>query len=198
MKRVLVVTGTPGVGKTIISKALATEISADYVSLTDIVKEDNLILGVDKERDSRIVDIEKLTKRIKDIISSNPKDIVIDGHYAQDVVPSSLVVNVFVLRRNPEDLKAILKERGYPVNKILENVISEILDICLVDAINNFGIKKVSEIDVSYLSVEEVLEEIMQIVNGQKPISVGKVDWLSYLEKGEKLYLLNPISWADH
>ena len=66
--RVIVITGTPGVGKTTISKALATKLRALYLSVGDLVKTENLILGVDVERQTLIADLKKLRERINSII----------------------------------------------------------------------------------------------------------------------------------
>lgn len=137
----------------------------------------------------------RLSKRVREIIRSSPKDVVIEGHYAPDVVPSSLASHVFVLRRDPDDLKVKLEERGFKERKVLENVASEVLDVCLFSAVKKYGVDKVDEIDLSYMSVEEAVEEIIQVLNGQRPMKVGKVDWLGKLEEEGRLEkLLNKIS----
>ena len=164
------------------SKALAERLFALYVSLTDIVKNGNLILGVDEERETLITDLAKLSKRVKEIICSSLSDVIIEGHYSADVVPSNLASYVFVLRRDPDDLKDKLEERGFKEKKILENVAAEILDVCLFNAIKKYSVEKVDEIDMTNVNVEEAVKEILQVLDGQKPMNVGKVDWLGKLE----------------
>ncbi|MEM2947516.1 MAG: hypothetical protein QXN96_04675, partial [Candidatus Bathyarchaeia archaeon] len=58
----------------------------------------------------------------------------------------------------------------------------EILDVCLVDALNAYGKEKVCEIDVTMKSVEDTVEKILSILNGSKKCRVGVVDWLGKLE----------------
>jgi adenylate kinase len=192
-KRVIIITGTPGVGKTVVSKAIAIRLGATYVSLTEIAKEEKLVLGVDEERRTLIVDIKKISKLVKEIILRSQIDIVIDGHYASDVVPSKLVSQIFVLRRDPEELKAEFETRGYDDRKIAENVTSEVLDVCLVDAVEKYGIEKVDEIDVTKKRTEDVIEEILEIINGQIKPRLETVDWLSKLDKDGRLDKILPL-----
>lgn len=193
--RIIVITGTPGVGKTTIAKALANKLKALYLSVGDLVRSENLILGVDRERQTLIADVKKLTKRIKSIILQASQDIIIEGHYASDVTPPNLVSYAFVLRRDPEDLKVKLKEKGFDENKILENVTSELLDVCLINTVKNYGAELVDEIDVSFMNVDRVTNEILTILRGQKKLKVGNIDWLGKFEKDGRLgKLLNQLS----
>lgn len=192
--RVIVITGTPGVGKTTISKALATKLRALYLSVGDLVKTENLILGVDVERQTLIADLKKLRERINSIIFSSSQDVIVDGHYASDVTSRNLVSYAFVLRRDPDDLKIKLKEKGFKELKILENVTSELLDVCLIDTVNNYGTELVNEIDVLFMTIDGVINEILTILKGKKTVKVENVDWLSKLEKNGRLgKLLNQI-----
>jgi len=184
---VIVITGTPGVGKTTISKALAPRLKAFYVGLDDIVKTDNLILNVDRNRNTLVADLAKLRKKIEQVIHDASQTVIVEGHYASQVVPAKLTTHVFVLRRDPEELKAELESRSYDEKKILENMSSEIVDVCLVDAINEYGLKQIHEIDVTQRSVEDVLEEILMILNNQKQCHTGIVDWLGKLEQEGRL-----------
>ncbi|UCH02366.1 MAG: adenylate kinase family protein [Candidatus Bathyarchaeota archaeon] len=187
MGRVIVITGTPGVGKTVVSKALAKKLGALYVSLTDVVKKENLVLRVDEKRNTLIVDMRQLSKKVCEIIGNSTAETVVEGHYATDVVPSSLVSYVFVLRRDLDDLKTTLKDRGYEEKKVLENLAAEALDVCLFSAVQRYGDLKVDEIDVTHLDVVEVVEEIYQVLTGQKTVKVGKIDWLGKLEREGRL-----------
>jgi len=193
--KVIIITGTPGVGKTVTSKILANRLGALYVNITDIVKDKHLILGFDEKRDTLIANLTNLSKSIREIINNSSKDVIIDGHYAMDVVSLNLVSFIFVLRRNPNDLKIKLEERGYSKKKVLENVASEVLDVCLTNAIRKYSLKKVDEIDVTYITADEAVDEILQVIDGQKPVCVGKVNWLGMLEaEGKVEAFLNDIN----
>ena len=81
MKRVILVTGTPAVGKTTTAKALALKLNAEYINLTDYAKTNNLILGEDKERRSTIIDEDAVHKRLSETINASIHDnIIVDGH----------------------------------------------------------------------------------------------------------------------
>jgi adenylate kinase len=182
-KRVILVTGTPCVGKTSVSRLLASKLNAEYVNLTDLAIREGLISGKDKERDSIIVDENKTRKKLHELIdSSNKKGIVIDGHYAVSVVPKNLVTYIFVLRRDPVELKKLMQSSGFTDRKLWENLASEILDVCLVDALNVHSEEKVCELDNSGKSVEEIVSEILTVLERHKKCGVGLVDWLGKLE----------------
>jgi len=188
MKKIFLVTGTPGVGKTAVSRLLASKLNALHIDLGDLVKRENLTSGIDKTRDTLIADIDKVSRRVQEIIRECECDVIIDGHYATDIVPSKSVDLVFVLRRNPDELKKTMENRGFKEKKIYENLAAEILDVCLVDAISACGSEKVCEIDASNRGIEEVTEDIFLVLNGKKNCTVGIVDWLGKLEAEGRLH----------
>lgn len=196
LPRVLVITGTPGVGKTRVSKALTERLGGLYISLADIVTRENLQLEVDSERDTVVADLHRLSDRVSNIISESSRDVVVDGHYASEVVSSDVVSYAFVLRIEPDKLRLRLRERGYSEGKVLENIASEVLDVCLFDAVARYGVENVDEIEVTYKDVDEVVEEIIDVVNGRMKAKSGKVDWLGKLEEEDRLSELSTyLNW---
>jgi adenylate kinase len=183
-RHVILVTGTPCVGKTTVARLLASRLDALYVNLTDLAVHDNLVSGKDEERESIIVDENRMRRKIRETIEGcEQDDIVIDGHYAVSVVPKKFVTYVFVLRRDPVELQKFMEQHGFSGRKLWENLASEILDVCLVDAINAHGEGgKVCELDVTGKSVEEVVSGILAVLSGRRECHVGIVDWLSKLE----------------
>ncbi len=182
-KRVILITGTPCTGKTTTAKALAAKINAAYINLTDFAKTNSLTLGEDKERKTIIIDEEKMPQKLAETISASEKeDIIIDGHYAAAVTPTALVTKVFVLRRNPKELKVFMERCGYVDSKLWENLQAEIVDVCLVEAIQSQR-GKVCELDVTGLSVDEVVSMILDVLDERKACYVGIVDWLGVLER---------------
>jgi len=182
-KRVILVTGTPCVGKTSVARLLTSKLDALYVNLTELAMRENLVSGKDEERNSIIVDEKRMRQKIRKIVENCDKnDIVIDGHYAVNVVPKRIVTHVFVLRRNPVELRKFMEHCGFSGRKLWENLASEILDVCLVEALNVYGEGRVCELDTSGKSVEEVVSEILDFLGGYKKCRVGVVDWLGMLE----------------
>ena len=183
MKRVILITGTPCTGKTTLAKQLASKLDALYINLTDFAKAHDLTLGEDKERKTLIIDEEKMTVKLAEAISETAKaDIVVDGHYASAVVPENLTTRVFVLRRNPKELKQFMQKCGFSDAKLWENLSAEILDVCLVEALQAHK-GKVCELDVTGKTVEAVTSEILDVLEKGKKCYSGYVDWLGMLER---------------
>jgi adenylate kinase len=186
-RKVILITGTPGVGKTTISHKLASKLDALHIGITELVKKQKLITSVDEERQTLIADTEKVSKQLQETLAKTEGNIIIEGHYAVDVVPKKDVNTVFVLRRDPRELKDALEKRGYTERKLWENLAAEILDVCLWDALSACGSEKVCEIDVSGKTVEAVVEEMMLVLEKRKDCRFGIVDWLGKLENEGQL-----------
>ncbi|MCL1976676.1 MAG: adenylate kinase family protein [Candidatus Bathyarchaeota archaeon] len=181
MKQVILITGTPCVGKTTLAKQLVNRLNALYVNLTDYAKQNSLILGEDTKRNTTIVDEEKMWQSLTDTLKQSNCPVVIDGHFAASVVSNNLSTYVFVLRRNPIELKEYMQKEAFSEAKMYENLSAEILDVCLVEAMELHE-GKVCEIDVTGKSVEQSVEEILAVILAEKICSCGVVDWLGFLE----------------
>jgi adenylate kinase len=166
---------------------LASKLNAQYVSVTDVVKSKNLVEAVDEQRETLVADTVKVSEEIKNIIDNSKNDLVIEGHYVADVVPDKKINLVFVLRKDPTQLKLILEQRGYPENKVWENLSSEVLDVCLWDSVSVCGPNKVCEIDVTNKPVEDVVEQMLSVIENKETCTIGTVDWLTKLENEGKL-----------
>lgn len=182
-KRVILITGTPCTGKTTTAKQLSARLNSDYINLTDYAKTHALTLGEDKERKTIIIDEKKMRRKLAKTISGSDKTtLVIDGHYASAVTPRNLVSKVFVLRRNPKELKKFMEKCGFEGVKLWENLSAEILDVCLFEALQRHK-GKVCELDVTGKAVEEIVNEILEILEKGKKCYFGFVDWLGMLER---------------
>ncbi|MCL2134494.1 MAG: adenylate kinase family protein [Candidatus Bathyarchaeota archaeon] len=183
MKYVILITGTPCVGKTTLAKQLANRLNALYVNLTDYAKQNNLTLGEDTQRNTTIVDEEKMQQFLTQTIIHSQCSVVVDGHFAASVVPNSLVSYVFVLRRNPVELKVFMQKEGFSEAKMYENLSAEILDVCLVEALEIHG-DKVCEIDITGKPVAEMVDTVFSVISNKcEYFCGGVVDWLGFLER---------------
>jgi len=186
-KRVILVTGTPCVGKTTLSRLLTAELNAQYVNLTELAEKEHLTLGRDTERETNIINEPKMRRKIKQIIEKNESDIVIDGHYAAAVTPKNGASHIFVLRRNPIELREFMRKCGFNQLKQDENLAAEILDVCLIEAMQKHPKEIICEIDITHKTVEETLKEVLETLQGKRLCSAGSVDWLGMLEREGKL-----------
>ena len=185
--KTIVVTGTPGVGKTTISRKLASKLNAQCIGVTELVKKHQLITGIDKNRQTLVADTEKASKQLQQTLAKTEGTVILEGHYAVDVVPKKHVDKVFVLRRDPHELKNALEKRGYSEKKVWENLAAEILDVCLMDALSACGADKICEVNVSGKTVDAVVEEMVLMLEKKKACQIGIVDWLGKLENQGQL-----------
>lgn len=175
----IVVTGTPGTGKTVFSEALAREIGFTHIDVGKLCLERNMTLGFDDERQTYIVDMAKLRRAIEEFKSG---DVILDGHIAHLIAPSKYVRMAFVLRCHPKVLVMRLKAKGYPPKKIHENVMAEILDVCLVEALEVYK-GKLCELDSTDKSVEQLVSEALAFYRGEAKPKTGIVDWIYVLTR---------------
>ncbi len=187
-RRIILVTGTPGVGKTSVSRLLAAKLDAVYINLAELVERESLIIGADKARGTLIADTDRVSKRLQEKMKGSEHDIIVDGHYAVDVVRTEDINIIFVLRRDPSELKKVMENRGFKGSKLWENLAAEILDVCLWDAVSACGPDKICEIDVSGRKVEEAVEDMVLILEGRKECRMRVVDWLGKLEEEGRLH----------
>ncbi|MFT7615945.1 MAG: adenylate kinase [Candidatus Woesearchaeota archaeon] len=129
---IIVVSGTPGTGKTTFAKALALELSAHYVSVTDFALENELTDGYDDERDCYILDEVRIEQALK-VFAKENNDLVIDSHMAHEF--GSWVDIVLVCTCDLKVLKSRLQARGYAENKVQENMQVEIFDTCYIESL---------------------------------------------------------------
>ncbi|MDW0140030.1 MAG: AAA family ATPase [Nitrososphaeraceae archaeon] len=180
-----VITGNPGVGKHTTAKIIAEKINADIIDINDVAIDNNATgkktdLGLD-------VDVKRLVRLLEKQLKAE-RDLVIVGHLAPYVLRPVGISLVAVLRRSPYELEKTLKKRGYSVDKVRENVASEILGTSLYDSLKTFGKRKVAEFDTTGKTPKETADEILAALQ-KKPKSKSKligIDWLNLVsEKGD-------------
>jgi len=129
---IIAVSGTPGTGKTKLSKALAKALGHKYLDVNKLIKDKKLSVGYDRKRKSRVVDTRKLNTELIRIIKDNP-DLVIDSHLSH-FIPKQYVHRCIITTCELGELKKRLDERDYSEDKVGENLEAEIFEICLNEA----------------------------------------------------------------
>ncbi len=167
---IISITGTPGVGKTTLSKFLSKKLGYSVIHITDFVREKNLSSGYDKSFKAMIVDVKKLNREMKRFLK-NKDNLIIDGHLSH-FIPSDIT---FVIRLDPSLLARRLKRRGYLRKKILENIEAELLDVIYAEALNNS--KNVIQINATSKKREKIINQMLSAIKGR--FKGDQVDWLS-------------------
>jgi adenylate kinase len=129
---VIIVTGTPGTGKTTYAKALAQQLGYRYLDLHEFIVAKGLAEEKDVERDSLIIDEQALVEALLPTVVARPETVV-DGHLSY-CVPPEHVTKCVVTKCELKELKTRLEARGYSEAKVRENLDAEIFDVCLHDS----------------------------------------------------------------
>ena len=180
------VTGTPGTGKTTFAKKLAKEIGADYVALTQFVSERKLYTGFDWERESRVVNLARVHASLNRLLLQTRRPTIVDTHMPEGIIPKDLVKLIFVLRCHPRILEERLSKKKWKQSKIRENVLAEMLDVCLINAVRWFGLSRVVQVDTSHITVNKCLATAKRILIQPARRRV-KIDWIATLDKEHSL-----------
>ena len=171
----VLLTGTPGTGKTVIASALSKETGLKIIHINEEVGEDYLYI----EDGSKVVDLKKLSKKIKGKLEG---DCIIEGHLAQLLDIEGVVI---VLRTHPGELGGRLLKKGFSGDKLEENLEAEALDIILIESLESHD--EVYEIDTTGQKPTAVAKSIMRILKGEgSDFKPGRIDWLEeYLDSRE-------------
>jgi len=157
---IVAITGTPGTGKTEVSKALAKRLGWSWFSLNVIAAMKGLYEGYDSARMSKIVDIARLRAEVN-LLATEHENFIIESHYAHDM-PCDMVI---VLRTDTTVLRKRMLKKGFHTEKVAENIEAEMMQIIIDEA--KAAHKNVHEIDTTRKKPGAVAKEIEAIINDQ-------------------------------
>jgi adenylate kinase len=190
---ILLISGTPGTGKTTVSKAIAKKLNARVISLNQLACSEDLVSGYDEKRDTLIIDEEKLRSKalsmIKEAKVENLGLLIIESHFVE-IIPEKEADLIIILRCEPVILSQRLTKRGYREEKVRENIQSEILGSCVNFFIESRVTKPIYEINTSEVSINKLRDEIIKIIYDKEYgeiYKLGKIDWLEELFNSDQL-----------
>lgn len=176
-------TGTPGTGKTTVSRLLAKTVHAKYVNPKTLFSRKGIDYTYDASRKTRIVSIRKLRNSLSSLARRTDRGLVIDSHIAFGMTSLPRLERVIVLRCNPAALEQRLKRKHYSKRKISENLLAEILDICLWDAVQSYGWRRVAEIDTTNMQPAGVVQLAIRALKKRRIQKRPRVQWLPILKR---------------
>lgn len=173
------ITGTPGTGKTSVSKVLSKKLGFGLVHVNDLIDEKHLYSGHHPTKGYKLVDLEGLSVEMGNLIKKH-EDLIVEGHLSHYFENQDLVDLVIVLRSRPDILKKRLKNRKWADSKVQENLEAEALDICTYEAVESYS-GKVNEIDTTDMCVEDVADCIVEVINGKKHFPPGNLNFIEFI-----------------
>lgn len=177
----LVITGNPGVGKHTTAFELKKILDLVLIDINDLAVQHHAFLQTPNlEIDSR-----KIAAIIESKLGESQRTVIV-GHLAPYVLKKEWIDLTIVLRRSPYAILSTLESRNYSVEKIKENVASEILGVILYDSVQCFGKEKIAELDTTQATSTEICEKIISLIKDNTGRKIGVVDWLSLVnERGD-------------
>ena len=135
--KVFCITGTPGTGKTTLSRKIAKDKGYYYLDVTEFIKEGKIHEGYDRSSKAYIIDEDVLVRELRKFLGylkqNLIKGVVIDSHMSH-YLPASIVDKCIVTKCDLKVLNKRLIKRGYGRNKIRENLDAEIFNVCFEEA----------------------------------------------------------------
>ncbi len=135
--KTIVITGTPGTGKSVLAKKLSLLLGYAYFDVNSFVKKSHLYGSYDAKRRSYVVDEAKLGRELAKVrlkaLQRGEKGLLLDSHLSH-FLPAKYASLCIVARCSLKTLQNRLRKRGYPAAKVQENLEAEIFEVCLSEA----------------------------------------------------------------
>jgi adenylate kinase len=169
-------TGTPGTGKSAVATFLQNQ-GYNIVRVYDLAVQKGCVDGVDKKRNTKLIDIIKLNAYIKRHYVIN--DLVFfEGHIAHLL---KAMEKIIILRCHPQVLRKRLVKKKWSVKKVEENIDAETIDVILCETAERYPKENIFEIDTTNKTIEEVARIIIVLAKKKfqptKTYSIGQIDW---------------------
>ena len=136
MKTILL-TGTPGTGKTELAKKLSLLLGYAYFDVNSYAKKAHIYGSYDSKRQTYVVDEAKLAHSLIKVrleaLKAGKKGLIFDSHLSHYLPPKYADLCI-VTRCGLKTLKQRLHKKGYSPAKVRENLDAEIFDTCLIEA----------------------------------------------------------------
>ncbi|KAF7831506.1 adenylate kinase isoenzyme 6-like protein [Senna tora] len=136
----ILVTGTPGTGKTTMCSALAEAIHLRHINIGELVKEKNLHDGWDDELDCYVINEDLVCDELEDTMEEGGN--IVDYHGC-DFFPVRWFDIVVVLQTDNSVLYDRLSKRGYSESKLSNNFECEIFQVLLEEAKESYPEERV-------------------------------------------------------
>lgn len=142
--RRILISGTPGTGKSTLCAALARHFEAAKVfSVSDAVKADRALQdSYDDKMEAFVMRESSVRRAVRAQLNATDQIVLVECH-SPGIFRRRMFDMVVVLTADTAPLFDRLTERGYAAEKREENITAEIMQVCLEEAVDVFGHKRV-------------------------------------------------------
>lgn len=167
----ILITGTPGTGKTCLSQSLWNEFQSkslcyEIVNVSEVAKSNGFVeREKDVQRDTFVLDEDRLLDWMEEKLSAHRNKGFIVEYHSSQLFPERWFDLVIVLRTDTKTLYQRLAKRGYNENKVKENVECEIYSICEEEAKESYQEDIVNVYNSNTIEdIEHISEQILNMV----------------------------------
>ncbi|XP_010935173.1 adenylate kinase isoenzyme 6 homolog [Elaeis guineensis] len=164
----ILVTGTPGTGKSTTCSLLAEATRFRHINVGDLVREKGLHDGWDDEFDCHIINEDLVCDELEDMMEEGGN--IVDYHGC-DFFPERWFDSVVVLQTDNSVLHDRLTSRGYMGPKLTNNIECEIFQVLLEEAKASYAEDIVMALQSN--SVEDISRNVATLtewVNNWRPV----------------------------
>lgn len=131
----VLITGTPGVGKSTLCEQLSRELGLQHIDVGAFARERDLLAEHDTTLDAHFLHEDAVLDALEPLMYTG--GIIVD-HHSCDWFPQRWFQLAFVLRASTHILFDRLQERKYPPQKRDHNVQAEIMQVVLEETVNAY------------------------------------------------------------
>lgn len=178
----VLITGTPGVGKTSFSMLLIDKLNERimiddkyaYINIGKLVNDKHLYKNWNEEFDVPEFDDDMTLDELEPSVMKG--GVILDFH-TSDFIPEDWVDLVILLRCNNTVLYDRLQERGYNEKKITENITCEIMEVTADEVKESFAKEKIIELKNEKLEdMEKNIDIAMEAIDNAYKLKLNNTN----------------------
>ncbi|GAB0096026.1 Adenylate kinase isoenzyme 6 homolog [Sergentomyia squamirostris] len=174
LKPNILITGTPGVGKSHLAERVADKLELKWHNVSEIAKKHKFLEGFDKVLDCPILDEDKIMDHLEPEMEKGGNIV---EYHACEMFPERWFDLIFVIRCSNTILYDRLTKRKYNEKKLQSNIECEIFQTILEEAKDSYE--------------EDKIHELVNETEDQLTENISKIDelikeWLEVQDKENK------------
>ncbi|KAL0665732.1 hypothetical protein Bca4012_028436 [Brassica carinata] len=154
----ILITGTPGTGKSTTASALAEATNFKHICVGDLVKEKNLHDGWDDQFECHVINKDLVCDELEDIMEGGGN--IVDYHGC-DFFPERWFDRVVVFQTENSVLYDRLTRRGYSGTKLSNNIECEIFQVMLEEASDSYKEEIVTAMQSD--TIEDISDNVVSL-----------------------------------